>query len=139
MMMAVKMSFIGSPKKSGQNQKLQHRTRAGLRGLHSARHRRLAWPAYRPGPARPLWWCSRSYGAASTAWEVFTPAPWVSIERGGAGFTNERYLARFGGYPCLPGDSVELNFVARVYRRAGARIFALVFGAHCFNGHTPPH
>ena len=46
-------------------------------------------------------------------------------------------VARFGGYPCLPGDSVELNFIARVDRRARARIFALVFGLHSFNHNLP--
>ena len=48
-------------------------------------------------------------------------------------------VARFGGYPCAPGDSVELDFIARVYGRAGARVLTLVFGTHCFNSHTPPH
>lgn len=48
-------------------------------------------------------------------------------------------VARFGRYPCLTGYCVELDFVPGVYRRARARIFALVFGAHGFNGHTPPH
>ena len=48
-------------------------------------------------------------------------------------------IARFGGNPCAPGYRVELNFVPGVYRRAGARIFTLVFGTHGFNSHTPPH
>ena len=48
-------------------------------------------------------------------------------------------VARFGGYPCLPGYCVELDLIARVYGRAGARIFALVLGTHGFNSHTPPH
>jgi len=51
----------------------------------------------------------------------------------------ELTIARFGGNPCLTGYRVELDFVPGIYRRAGARIFALVFGLHGFNGHTPPH
>ena len=46
-------------------------------------------------------------------------------------------IARFGGNPCLPGDSVELDLIARVNRRAGARILALVFGFHCLNHNLP--
>jgi hypothetical protein len=48
-------------------------------------------------------------------------------------------VARFGGYPCLTGYCVELDLIARVDRRACARIFALVLGTHGFNSHTPPH
>ena len=47
-------------------------------------------------------------------------------------------VARFGGYPCLTGYCVELDLIARVYRRASARVLALVLGTHGFNGHTPP-
>ena len=46
-------------------------------------------------------------------------------------------IARFGGYPCLTGYCVELDFVPGIYRRAGARIFALVFGFHGFNHGCP--
>ena len=46
-------------------------------------------------------------------------------------------VARFGGYPCLPGDSVELDLIARVYRRAGARILTLKFCLHSLNHGLP--
>ena len=129
---------IGFLKNNDRNRKRPHRTRAGSRGPRTAMRRRLAWPAYRPGPARPFWWCSRSYRATSAAWIVFAPAPWVSIERSWAGFTDKRYLARFARNPCAPGGGAILDFIARVDRRAGARIFTLVFGTHGFNHWAPP-
>ena len=46
-------------------------------------------------------------------------------------------VARFGGYPCLPGDSVELDLIAGIYGRAGARIFALIFGLHGLDHNLP--
>ena len=131
MIKAVKMSFINSPKKSDRNRKLQHRTRVGSRGLRKAMRHHLAWPAYQPALGRPLWWCSRSYSAASAAWIVFAAPAWVSIKSSRAGFTKKGYLARFAGDPCAPGGRAILNFIARVYRRARARVFALKF---CFHG-----
>ena len=138
MVNAVKMSFISSPKKSDQNQKRPHRTHAGSRGLRKAMRPRHPWPGHRPGLGLRPWWCSRSYGATPTAWIVFAPAPSVSIKRGGAGFTDKRYLARFARDPCAPGGGAILDLIARVDRRAGARILALVFGFHCLNHWAPP-
>ena len=46
-------------------------------------------------------------------------------------------VARFGGYPCLPGYCVELNFIPRVYGRARARIFTLKFCFHGLNHNEP--
>jgi hypothetical protein len=46
-------------------------------------------------------------------------------------------VARFGGYPCLPGDSAILDLIARIDRRAGARVFALKFCLHGFNHGLP--
>ena len=129
---------ISSPKNNGQNQKLQHRTRAGSRALHSARHRHPERPGYRPALGPRFWWCSTSYGAAPAAWKIFAPAPWVSIERGRAGFTDKGYLARFACDPCAPRGRAILNLIARVYGRAGARILALVFGTHGLDHWVPP-
>ena len=46
-------------------------------------------------------------------------------------------VARFGGYPCAPGYCVELDFVARVDRRAGARVFTLKFCLHSLDHGCP--
>jgi hypothetical protein len=46
-------------------------------------------------------------------------------------------VARFGGNPCLTGYCVELDFVAGIDRRAGARIFALKFCLHGLNHDLP--
>ena len=137
MIKAAKMSLISSPKKSDQNQKLQHRTRAGLRGLRKAMRPRHPWPRHRPRLARPLWWCSRSYGATPTAWKIFAPAPWVTVERGGATFTNKGYLTRFTSNPCAPRGRAILDLIARVNRRARARILALKFCLHGLDHNLP--
>ena len=129
---------ISSPKKSDQNQKLQHRTRAGSHVLHRPRHHHPARLTCQREPARLPWWCNRSYRATPTAWIVFAPAPWVSIERGGAGFTNKGYLARFARNPCAARGRAILDLIARVDRRAGARIFALKFCLHGLNHWAPP-
>ena len=131
------MSFIGFPKNNGQNRKLQHRTRVGSRVLRKAMRHHLAWPGYRPGPERPPSWCNRSYGATPATWGIDAAPAWVSIKRGRAGLADERYLARFARNPCAPRGRAILDLIARVYRRAGARIFALVFGPHCFNHGRP--
>ena len=100
--------------------------------------RRLAWPTYRPALGLRPWWCSRSYGAASAAWIVFAAAARVTIERSWAGFTYKRYLARFARDPCAARGRAILNFIARVDRRASARILTLVFGLHGLDHWAPP-
>ena len=46
-------------------------------------------------------------------------------------------VTRLGGYPCLTGYCVELDLIARVDRRAGARILTLKFCFHSFDHGLP--
>jgi hypothetical protein len=68
--------------------------------------------------------------ATSATWGIFAAPAWVTIKRGGAGFTDKGYLARFTGYPCAARGRAILNLISRIYRRAGARVFTLIFGFH---------
>lgn len=137
MIKAAKMSFIGSPEKSDQNQKLQHKTRVGSHALRTAMHPHPERPACQREPARPPSWCSKSYGAAPAAWGIDASPAWVSIERGRAGFPKKRYLARLARYPCAARGRAVLDFIPRIYRRAGARILTLKFCFHGFNHGLP--
>jgi len=138
MIKAAKMSLIGSPKRSDRNRKRPRRTRVGSRGLRKAMRHHPARPAYQREPARLPSWCSRSYGAASATWGIDAPAPGITIKRGRAGFTDKRYLARFAGDPRAPGGGAILDLIARVNRRASARVFTLVFGFHCLDHGLSP-
>jgi hypothetical protein len=124
---------ISSPKKSGQNQKRPHRTRVGSRGLRKAMHRHHPWPRHQREPARLPWWCSKSYGATPATWRIFAAPAWVSIKRSRAGFTKKSYFTRFARDPCAPRGRAILDLIARIYRRAGACVAALVFSLHCFD------
>ena len=133
---------ISSPKKSDQNQKLQHRTRAGSHVLHRPRHHHPARLTCQREPARLPWWCSRSYRAASTAWGIDASTACITGECAINPLVVKRHcidptITRLARDPCAARGRAILDLIAGIYGRARARVFALVFGFHSLDHNLP--